>query len=237
MRDAGAAREPAVWIVDVGALPLDASVQRWHANGLISDDELAQAVRYRHEGARLQYLAGRALVRHALATLAPQAPPTIDIVPDSAGKPAFAKATGMGHWHFNISHSGTLVACVLAGAPVGIDIEAVKPASDHLAIARTHFSADEANWVAARSDAVARRFIALWTIKEAYLKALGIGLTIPVAGIAASRTALRSGRVASSAAPQPTPWHCRLAKPAPGYWLALCYGDALARVHLQWATL
>jgi 4'-phosphopantetheinyl transferase len=229
--------KPAVWLVDTSTFSFPLRSQRWLEPGLVSCGELEIAARYANAKSQMQYLTGRALVRHALASVTPRGAEPVRIVVDEQGKPVLASALGEAPWHFNISHSGDLVACALASANVGIDIESISRATDHLAIAHAYFSSDEAIWIGARQGSVNRRFVALWTVKEAYLKAIGIGLAVPVAGVVISAVRQRCCTVVSNDLPGAHPWHCRLMKPTPDFWLALCCEQAFERPLLNWARL
>ncbi|GAU25199.1 hypothetical protein TSUD_150980 [Trifolium subterraneum] len=84
--------------------------------------------------------------------------------------------------HFNISHTSSLIACaVTVGSPIGIDVEEKqrKLKNDILAFARRYFSPHEVEMLAHIVDPELRRleFIKLWTLKEAYVKALGRGFS------------------------------------------------------------
>lgn len=84
-------------------------------------------------------------------------------------KPYF---TGHPELFFNLSHAGDFVACAVSRAPVGIDIEGSRPYREK--VAERFFSPQERAWMA--DGAPAQRFFALWTLKEAYAKAVGIGI-------------------------------------------------------------
>ncbi|KAL3642692.1 hypothetical protein CASFOL_013507 [Castilleja foliolosa] len=84
--------------------------------------------------------------------------------------------------HFNISHTSSLVACgVTVDAQIGIDVEEKdrKIKHDILSFARRYFSKHEIRFLAAISDPQVQHmeFIKLWTLKEAYVKALGKGFS------------------------------------------------------------
>lgn len=86
--------------------------------------------------------------------------------------------------HFNLSHSAGLVACALArGRAVGVDIESLnRPAPDRAIVPR-YCSPDEAADIQAQGDAWPARFLRYWTLKEAYLKARGLGIAVPLSDI------------------------------------------------------
>lgn len=91
------------------------------------------------------------------------------------GKPLLANRDGP---HFSLSHSGPWAVCAVGGAPLGVDVE---PPRCTMAVARRHFHPREVEALErlnpqARQDALCR----LWTGKEAFVKALGRGLTLPL---------------------------------------------------------
>ncbi|XP_065855265.1 uncharacterized protein [Euphorbia lathyris] len=84
--------------------------------------------------------------------------------------------------HFNISHTSSLIACgVTTGSQIGIDVEEKqrKIKNNILAFARRYFSCHEVKFLSSISDSEVQRqeFIKLWTLKEAYVKALGKGFS------------------------------------------------------------
>lgn len=78
------------------------------------------------------------------------------------------------HVHFNLSHSGTMVACAVASEPVGVDVEE-RHAYDE-GVARLCFTKEEQRWMMEQTN-VDEAFVRLWVRKESYLKLLGTGLT------------------------------------------------------------
>eukprot|EP00897_Mesotaenium_endlicherianum_P008606 jgi/Mesen1/7774/ME000408S06880 len=82
---------------------------------------------------------------------------------------------------YNLSHTSSLIACGLTlDSPIGLDVEEVHRDTrrDVLAVARRRFSPEEADWLEQVADLEERRlrFVQLWTLKEAYVKALGKGI-------------------------------------------------------------
>jgi len=228
---------PAVWLVSIKQFIPSVQSQRWYAAGLITNDELAMASRYVNVRAEMHYLAGRALVRYALTQSAHCNPRHIHIVLGENKKPELAQKSNEMPWHFNISHSGDFVVCALANAQIGIDIEMISPTVDYLSIAHAHFSENEASWVASKPVGINERFIALWTIKEAYLKALGIGLAIPISRVITTGVKLRSCQVYSEDVSDRNKWHCHFMKLESGYWLAICSEKALEKIKIERTSL
>jgi 4'-phosphopantetheinyl transferase len=152
---------------------------------VLDDAERARAARFRFDADRETYRAAHVLLRRALSALAPPAPARWRFVAGSHGRPeidtaACPAAAGL---RFNLSHGRGLVCCaVTRAAPVGVDGECRRPLRDRAALAERFFAPSEAAAVhaaeGAGSDAAAERFYAFWTLKEAYVKALGLGLSM-----------------------------------------------------------
>lgn len=134
---------------------------------LVTAEDRARLTPAMVERRRAEYLAGRALLRHALADRTGRDASSFTLTVTAAGKPECP-----GGPHVSVSHSGSLVVCAVADVPVGVDVE-TRPPRDVEAVAERYFTAAEARWVAADPPA---RFPMLWVLKEAYLKALGVGL-------------------------------------------------------------
>lgn len=91
------------------------------------------------------------------------------------GKPYFP---GFPHVHFNISHCSGLVVCGLSGKPLGVDAEPLGMVRER--VLQRAFSAKEQELVSTSTNPD-EMFYRLWTLKEAYGKALGVGLAYPFA--------------------------------------------------------
>lgn len=131
---------------------------------------------------RRDYAAAHALLRIALAAHTGQAPEHLAFRSDGHGKPSLVPGTGDAPTPaFSLSHSRGLVACAIADrGRVGIDVEPIDPGVDALHIAASYFSADEAASLQRCSpEERPSRFCELWTLKEAFLKAIGTGLAWP----------------------------------------------------------
>jgi 4'-phosphopantetheinyl transferase len=225
---------PTVWLLDLQTLDRADPFERWHEAALISTDEMIAAQRYRHHGARSQFLAGRAVARYAVTAHTRLPAREVAIVADRNGKPRFQSPSAISGWRFNLSHSGMLVACAFAQAEVGVDVETTARNVDHDAIARSHFSRAEADWIDASPSRRVERFTLLWTLKEAYLKAVGVGVSVPLDGFEFSAIRRGSCRVHSRDLPGTQKWHCRFAPIRPSYWLSVCSDADIERVDLRW---
>lgn len=152
---------------------------------VLSEEERGRWQRFRVEHSRREYLAAHALVRNALSHYRPVAPRDWRFAIHAHGKPAPEPECGL---RFNLSHSTGLVVCLVADAPVdigpvevGIDVEARSRAPQIAEVARRVFSAAEREQLQAlileeRLD----RCLSLWTLKEAYIKARGLGMALPL---------------------------------------------------------
>jgi 4'-phosphopantetheinyl transferase len=148
----------------------------------LSPDERARYSRFAFARDRCDFAAAHALLRTQLSLYADVAPASwaFNALPD--GKPFIDSSSGHVGLTFNLSHTPGLVACAIGrGREVGIDVESVDRALDGRTIATRYFSQVESDWVNA-CDARERaiRFIELWTLKEAYIKAIGRGLSHPL---------------------------------------------------------
>lgn len=122
-----------------------------------------------HPRRRSEHIAGRALLRYALAMRTGRRPESFRIEVSPHGKPTCVD----GPW-FSISHSGAFVVCAVADdVEVGVDLETGRLPSALMDLVNRYFTAAEAAWLAADPEP---RFRMLWVLKEAYLKALGLGL-------------------------------------------------------------
>jgi 4'-phosphopantetheinyl transferase len=139
---------------------------------LVTDDDRQRVTPAMRERRRDEHLAGRALLRHALSSMTGQHPASFRIEVSASGKPVCAGAPP-----FSVSHSGDFVVCAVADTAVesvGVDMEAALSRESFVTIAERWFTPAEAEWVAADPKT---RFRMLWVLKEAYLKALGAGLS------------------------------------------------------------
>lgn len=152
----------------------DRFLERWFA--LLNLSEQARATCFRHRADRAAYVAAHALLRHMLSEALGGDPRGWAFEAGPFGKPALA-AVHLRPWlHFNISHARGLVACVIAGVPVGVDVEA-GDGEPSPAVAERFAPGERAMLAKAAGDEYRSIFFRLWTLKEAYLKATGEGLS------------------------------------------------------------
>jgi 4'-phosphopantetheinyl transferase len=149
---------------------------------LLSRDELARGDRYASELLRARFISARGALRGILAcylghTLASD----IKFRYGAQGKPAIDVKDGV-QVQFNLAHAEDMALLALtAEGPVGVDLERVQEQPDWLDIARRFFSSDEIKELEqCGAGERNREFFRLWTCKEAYVKARGGGLSIPL---------------------------------------------------------
>ena len=146
---------------------------------MLEPGEHDRRARLYSEPQRHQFLVTRALQRAMLASYAPGvAARDLRFVVGEHGKPALAPEFATLNLHFNLAHTDGLVALAVSReAMLGIDVENVNTRTAPLPIAGRFFSAAEARDLAALPAAEQNaRFYALWTLKESWLKATGLGL-------------------------------------------------------------
>jgi 4'-phosphopantetheinyl transferase len=173
-----AAEEARVWLapLDVGA----ATVDRLAA--VLSPDERDRAVRFHFRRDAMRWIVARATLREILGAHLETEPAAIAFTYGPKGKPALTVEEGRGNLQFSVSHSADLAAfAVTVEVPVGVDVERLRDVEDMEQIAARTFSARECG--ALRNLLREQRqagFFNCWTRKEAYIKALGEGLSYPL---------------------------------------------------------
>jgi 4'-phosphopantetheinyl transferase len=153
---------------------------------LLSDDECARQARFHFAEDRRSYLAAHALTRSVLAPLLGVAPRELSFSIGEHGKPELIAAGSAPAVRFNLSHTRGLVACAVSlGRAVGVDVERIDRRVDIDKLSRSVFSETERTELmqfTAEEDK-RQRFFQLWTVKEAYIKAVGRGLSLPLRSI------------------------------------------------------
>lgn len=149
---------------------------------ILSTDERARMDRFYFERDRRAYLVAHALARLALSACAPEtAPADWRFAADARGRPEIAATRNPRRLRFNLSHTDGLVACVVTREiDCGIDVELAERNSDLAALCQSVLTPAEHAVVSALTPArQAEGFFRYWTLKEAYAKALGLGILLP----------------------------------------------------------
>ena len=231
--------EVEVWLT---AMPAVGEALRPRYAQLLSAPERARWQRFLVEGARDQYLIGRALLRTTLSRYADAPEEAWVFAMNEYGCPFVAEPAGQRDLRFNLSHTDGLVACaVTRRGEVGVDVENTAREVDPLALAPTVFAAEEIADVAATSpEQRLQRFFSYWTLKESYIKARGMGLSLPLDGFwfeldgAAPRI-----RFSPSCPDRSERWHFEQHRPTPSHKLAIAVATPRAvppTIRLRWVV-
>src|SRR2546421_7024379 len=149
---------------------------------ILSSDEHARAERFRFQKHRNQFIIARGTLRIILARYLQSDPDQLEFGYGPYGKPALAGAHGKDAIRFNLTHSHELALyAVVGGRELGIDAEWVREDFASEQIANRFFSKREVAML--RSLPASQRtagFFNCWTRKEAYIKAVGRGLSLPL---------------------------------------------------------
>ncbi len=148
----------------------------------MNDERQAKVKRYKNDIQKKCTLAGEWLVREMLSEITEKEPEFFIISADEKGK-LYSENTP--RLHFNISHSDNIVAAVVSDRNVGIDIETIRKVS--LNLTKRVCNSDELIYVFGKTPSeddfknenkdFIKRFLEIWTIKEAYFKCIGTGIT------------------------------------------------------------
>lgn len=170
-----APNEVHVWFADID----NGSDAHHH---LLSADERARADRFQFDRDRDRFAAARATLRLMLALYLGDEPRGYEFGYGEQGKPFLAGAFAASGLEFNVSHAQGLAAYAFAcERRVGIDVEGVRPVADAHEIAERFFSPREAEQLGGlRDEEKPEAFFNVWTRKEAFVKAVGEGLSYPL---------------------------------------------------------
>jgi 4'-phosphopantetheinyl transferase len=187
----------------------------------LSADELARASRFHFERDRQHFIAARGLLRRLIGHYAGKPADSIRFRANAYGKPGIETQAGPESLEFNLSHSGDWAFAAFArGTKVGVDIEQMRNMPDMIGIAEDNFSAGEvASLKALPAERQADGFFSCWTRKEAYVKAVGLGLSLDLktfdVSVEPSHNAneIRTPETGST-------FRIEGLRPFPGYWAA-----------------
>jgi 4'-phosphopantetheinyl transferase len=149
---------------------------------VLSMDERAKADRYRFAHNRQDYVVARGVLRHILAAYMDRAPESLQFYYSPYGKPAIHAEIGGQKLNFNVAHSGGYALYAVArGREIGIDVERIRPEAAQDGVAERFFSPKEVSVLRGLpAHAQPLAFFNCWTRKEAFIKARGEGLSIPL---------------------------------------------------------
>ena len=151
------------------------AVEPWAA--VLDESERARAARFVFPRNRVEYTAAHVLVRRALAATTGHPAAAFRFEAGAHGKPTAWIGGTMAGVHFNLSHTRGMVAVAVAPFEHGLDVEPLDR-TVNLSIAGRYFCPEEIAWLGGLPEE--RRgegFLRLWTLKEAFIKATGLGLS------------------------------------------------------------
>jgi 4'-phosphopantetheinyl transferase len=216
----------------------DAALAR--VRSLLSDDEVERLAGTRLARVRREFLVSRGLVRRVLGRLLAVPPATLSFVRGEHGKPALG-GLAAGRLRFNLSHThGLVVLAVTRDVELGIDVEWPRRRGRLLDIAARFFHPDELAALCALPPGRRRgRFFALWTLKEAYLKARGLGVPAPLRQYCFSFRGRRPLAVFGAALGEdPASWQMLQRRLPSGHLVAVAAATGRGRrLRLRWLTL
>jgi len=149
---------------------------------VLADDERARADRFHFEKDRGHFIVARGVLRAILGSYLKLVPERVRFGYGSHGKPALAGDGGIDAIKFNVAHSdGVALYAVARGRDVGIDVERVRSDLAVVEIAERFFAPGEVAEIRSLpAEARRQAFFRCWTRKEAYVKARGEGLSLPL---------------------------------------------------------
>lgn len=168
------AHEVDLWCVQLHAPP---DVVDAHAARLAADERVRTAA-FRFDELRRRFIITRGSLRHLLGMRTGVDPAAITFTYAEGGKPSLAN----GGLHFNLSHAEEVaVFAFCATSEIGVDVEYIRPIDGRDAISRRFFSAAECGELGSLPESERTlAFYHCWTRKEAYVKAIGQGLSHPL---------------------------------------------------------
>ncbi|ANE55775.1 4'-phosphopantetheinyl transferase superfamily protein [Methylomonas sp. DH-1] len=206
---------------------------------LLARDELEKWRRFHFERDRQLYLVAHALVRQVLAAYLAIAPERLQFVANRYGRPELVREPGMPDLRFNLSHARGLAALVVTrSVDCGIDVEARRELGDLAAMAGQVLTAAERDYLWRLPDTERNwAFLKLWTLKEAYIKAVGKGLSLALHEFEFALGADISIRFQTGSADAAGEWQFAQRFPGPDHVLALALrsGDGPTCVYREWA--
>jgi 4'-phosphopantetheinyl transferase len=207
--------------VHVWRIPLDSpdAVLQQFASTL-SLEERARAEKFVFDRDRNAYVTARGALRQLLARYLHRQPSELQFAYEARGKPFLANPSSHQPLNFNVAHSRNIALLAFSGGPsVGVDVEFIRTdiASEEIAV--RYFAAREvAELRALPPEQRPEAFFLGWTRKEAYVKALGDGLQIPLASFCVSLTPAQPAMLESADSSR---WTLQNLSPGPGYAGAL----------------
>ena len=212
--------------IHVWPVPLDPPPEEVRSlERLLAPDEIQRAYRFRFDRHRRRFIVGRGMLRSLLGAYLQRDPAALTFTYGPKGKPALDEEAGAGALKFNLSHSSELgLYGLVLDEELGIDVERLRPMPDAEQIAERFFSQSERETLrTVPEEKKANAFFHCWTRKEAYIKATGDGLSMPLDRFDVTLLPGEPARMLSADgdAEKASRWSMVHLDPAPGYIGAL----------------
>ncbi len=210
--------------------------------GALSQDERERARRLVFQRDRDRFVAAHGILRTILGSYLGLPPLRLSFTKGPHGKPALAAACGDPALRFNLSHShGLALIAVACEREVGVDVEKMRNDLDYDQIAGRFFAASEARAIRSLPHGERQRaFFDYWTLKEAFIKAAGHGLTLSLDQFEVSATPLHHPRLlrVHGCEHETSRWSLRHLAPHPAYAAALAVkGQGWKLTRWQWPAV
>lgn len=227
-----------VWLTAVDAIDAD-RLRAYEA--LMDAEERARWQRFRVPKPRLVHLVARALLRTTLSRYADVEPTGWRFETNDYGRPHIAAPETGTDLRFNLSHTDRLVVLAVAeGCEIGIDTESIDRSLDIAEIAPIVFEASELAALQSTPEHQRRDiFFAFWTLKESYIKARGMGMSLPLDGFAFDLQQAQPRITFNQRCPDDAArWQFRRFNPTPDHVLAVAVEvpEAAVDIRLMWTV-
>jgi 4'-phosphopantetheinyl transferase len=228
-------------------LPSEERTSDWLSqavDSLISPAEFAQAQKFLTRQARDSYLMKRAFVRTVLSQYIDVSPQSWTFRANAYGKPEVATPAAGRSLRFSLANTDGLVICAVApGRDIGVDAEMIDSTVETDEIADHFFAPTEVAALRALPlDEQQYRFFEFWTLKEAYIKASGLGMSLPLEKFAFVAHKEKPIEIAfdsslvddKSLVDDPRNWHFSLLRPIKSHLIAVALGRLPAEEQASW---
>ncbi len=205
---------------------LNSKTARLRALEILNIEERGRYERFLVDHAKIEFLAGRVLLRRVLAAYLETDPRELEFAFSENDKPELAGKHAR-KLYFNLSHTRGLIALgIHASCAIGVDVETIEVDRAESGIARRFFSAHEFEWLSQFSGAdYIENFFRIWTLKESYIKAKGMGMKLPLKDFHFVLNAEESSKIEIGFSPKladdARSWKFHSMKPTPNHWFAV----------------
>lgn len=209
-----------VWRAALTRTPAEVELLR----ELLSGDELERAERFRFPHDRSSFIVARGTLREILSRYVRLPPAQLCFDYNDFGKPELRAAPVEQMLRFNLSHAGDVALYAVAAREVGVDVEVLREGVACEEIASHFFSRREVSaLMALPAEARRRAFFECWTRKEAYIKARGRGLSLPLDAFDVSLAPSEPAALLSTSgdALETAQWSLQALSPGVGYVAAV----------------